>query len=81
MGTKLTILRDKELEELKMLGEKLKKGNRTEQELGNRIFKFTEGRRPIFSSDKKNIIDREIDNEVGREMFPDKEAADEALAH
>lgn len=70
MGTKFTILNDKDLEALKILGEKLKNGNRTEQKLGNRILKFTEGRRPIFLSDKKSREDE--DKEVSIGMYPDK---------
>lgn len=47
IGTKLSILHDEELDVLKVLGEKLKKGNKTEQEFGNRILEFVQGRRTI----------------------------------
>lgn len=47
MSTKLSILYDEELEVLKVLGEKLKKGNKTEQEFGDSILKFVQERRPI----------------------------------
>lgn len=67
---KWSILTQDELNTLRKLGIKLKSGTKWEQTVGDFILEYTKDRIPVPSKDDKN-----------KPMFPDSEAADEALAH
>lgn len=67
---KWSILTRDDLNTLRELGIKLKSGTELEQTLGDLIVEYTNDRIPIPSKDDKS-----------KPMFPDSEAADEALAH
>lgn len=68
----LSILSNKDIEELKRIGNELQKGNKTEQKLAADILRYVKNRRenPFLGK-----------SEQGRPMFPDSEAADDSLAH
>ena len=68
---KFSILSQNDIEVLKELGTKMKAGTKWEQTLGDFILEYTKDRIPIPSKEdkKKNNI------------FPNRQTADEALAH
>lgn len=79
---KWSILSKKDLELLTELGNKLQAGTNWEQNVGEFILMYTKNRIPIPSKDEKDKNSEHRDQKVKKkEMYPDKEAADEALAH
>ena len=76
---KWSILSKKDLELLTELGNKLQAGTKWEQNVGEFILSYTRNRIPIPSKDENS--EQKSQNAERKEMFPNKEAADEALAH
>ncbi len=74
------ILTRSDIKKLNKIGEKLKAGTKKEQALGRAILLYTKDRIPIPTKDY-NIGKSGGICKNGKEMFPDSEAADEALAH
>lgn len=70
---KWSILTKNDLNTLKEIGIKLRSGTFWERTVGDFILEYTKDRIPIPSKDEKS--------EKSKPMFPDSEAADEALAH
>jgi hypothetical protein len=73
---KWSILTKNDLNTLRELGTKLRSGTEWERTVGDFILEYTKDRIPIPSKDGKSKK-----SEKGKPMFPDSEAADEALAH
>lgn len=73
---KWSILTKNDLNTLKEIGIKLRSGTFWERTVGDFILEYTKDRIPIPSKDEKSEK-----SEKSKPMFPDSEAADEALAH
>lgn len=76
---KWSILTKNDLNTLKEIGIKLRSGTFLESTVGDFILEYTKDRIPIPSKDEKSKKSEKSGK--SKPMFPDSEAADEALAH
>lgn len=76
---KWSILTQDDLNTLRKLGTKLRSGTEWERTVGDFILEYTKDRIPVPSKDGYQVWAGK--SHESKPMFPDSEAADEALAH